>query len=1103
MYLKKIVRNSLLITQFVWYINYLLRYLRLINSNNYTMKTKFKGILTLLLAFTVHLVFAQKTVTGTVSDESGPLPGVSVLIKGTTTGTETDFDGKYSLQANQGDVLLFSYVGIPNVEKTVGASNVIDVVMTGGEVLEEVVITALGIPRKEKSLGYEVQEVKGDDISKAKETNLVNSLTGKVAGVQITNSSGSVGSSSRIVLRGASSIFGDNQPLFVVDGVPVSNANMGSASSGAGFDVPNAVADLNPDDIESMDVLKGPGATALYGIRAANGVIIIKTKRGKKSEKLGIDISSSIALSNPLVLPSFQNSYGQGNDPYYFEYQNGSSGHQDGVDESWGPPLDVGLEFMQFTSFINNPDNPQPEPWISHPDNVKNFYDTGLKLENNVTLSGGDEKNTFRLGLGYFDEAGIVPFTDLEKFSFNANGSRNFSDRVSANFGIKYIKNTSENLPTSGYDGGNVVQQMIWAARQVDFEALRNYENLPSALPGSVYGEGIVPINWNTQFQNNPYWHLATNTNSFRRHRVIGNMGITYKFLNNFTLTGNVGLDFYDALTSVKFAKGTAADAPAYWRFGAAYVRNGSDGWFDEDARSFYETNASLLLNYTKDLTKDFDLSLNFGGNMMYNKYRFNYNAVQLELPGLYSFSNALAGTTITNVSSHSQQAINSLYGTGELSFKDMLFLNVTARNDWASVLPTQNNSFFYPSVSLSAVLTEALGIKSDNLNYLKLRGNWAKVGGFGPLAPSDIINTYNLSGSPWNGIAFGSTATTLNNPDIKSQTTEGYEVGIEARMFKNRLRFNVTGYDQRSYNLVIPAQVTTSSGYSRVWDNLGELNNKGIEVQLGTTILNNEEKDYSIDLDVNWGKNNNEVISAGPSEEDDTETIILGGQWNMNLEAREGYPYGVIVGPSLERDDNGSVVYNNGLPVIGDNIVLGDIQPDWTGGVNLNIRFKGITLGGLVDAKIGGEVYSMTNAWGRFAGILAETIDGREGGIVGNGVMLEDGEYVTNTVVVSAESFNKNTFGNDIVETSVFDASYIKLRQLSLGYELPSKFVKPLGIDNINLSLLGRNLAILYKEAPHIDPETGFSNRNGDQGQEFGQLPSTRSYTFKIDISL
>ena len=486
------------------------------------MKTKFKGILTLFLALVMQVSFAQeKTISGTVTDESGALPGVSIVIKGSKKGIETDFDGKYSITASNGDVFVFRYLGYKTVEKTVGNSNTINVVLeVGGEVLDEIVITAFGIKRSEKALGYSVQSIKGDAMTEARESNLTNAISGKVAGVQVTGTSGSVGASSRIVLRGNSSITGNNEPLYVVDGVPISNSSFGNAGSGGGVDLPNGAADLNPDDIESITVLKGPNAAALYGLRAGNGVIVITTKKGDASKKFSISINTNVTMSNPLLLPDYQNSYGQGGDTNHFNYVDGASGGiGDGVDESWGPALDAGLEFVQWDSQLTN--NGNPTPWISYPDNVKDFLNTGVNISNNVSITSGG----FRLSIGNSEQQGMVPFTELKKFTVGVSGSLKLGERLTASVSLNYFNQDSDNIPTSGYNNENPFQQFIWSARQVNFTDLRDWRNFPLA-PANTAAAG-TPLNWNHNFQNNPYWILETNRNTFEKDRLIGNVDLT------------------------------------------------------------------------------------------------------------------------------------------------------------------------------------------------------------------------------------------------------------------------------------------------------------------------------------------------------------------------------------------------------------------------------------------------------------------------------------------------------------------------------------------------------------------------------------------------
>ncbi len=1030
-----------------------------------------------MLAFVVHISYAQeKTVSGVISDTDGPLPTVNVINKNTKAGVTTDFDGNYSIKASTGDVLMFSYVGYTSVEKTVGASNTINATLAIDEKEAiNVTIKTLGRDVQPRTSTFAVQTVGGEEFTKAREANVANALSGKISGVQVTSSSGGVGSSSRVVLRGASSITGDSQPLYVIDGVPLDNRNRGNAGSSGGVDAPTGVSDINPDDIESISVLKGPAAAALYGVRASNGVIVIKTRTGKQNQRLGIDFNTSITFENPLVLPDFQNSYGQGGNPDYFEFIDGANG-SGAVDESWGPPLDIGLNFVQWESFING-NNGQALPWVSQPDNIKDFYETGRTVNNSISFTGGSDKGSYRFSIGNMDQEGMIPTTDFRRITVGTNASREFG-KFNSNVTVNYTKSKSDNLPVVGYNAENPVQQMIWSGRNVDFSKLKDWRNLPLATAGVAVG---TPLNWNTQFQNNPYWVLDNNKNTWDRDRVVGNVGLTYNFTEDFSVTGNVGMDHYSQLQTANQAVGT----------------DNGPGSYSENVRRYTEINSSVLGNYNKDLSEKVNLEVSLGANAMKRNSKVNIIAIGgLEIPGLYNVENIASGLVTTAIANTFEEKINSLYGVAKIGYNDNLFLEFTGRNDWLSVLPTSNNNFFYPSVTASAVISDIVGWDST---FLKIRGGWAEVGGAGDLGPYDLIPTYALSNNL--GVTLANNSATLYDANIKPETTFGYEFGLDARFFADRLRVNATYYDQTSEDQIIRSTISSTSGFTGAIRNIGEMTNKGFEVQVGADIIDTE--DWNVSVDVNWATNKNEVVDLGAGDDN---ALILGGQWGMQLEAREGESLGVITGTTFARDDNGNVIYNNGLPTIdSERKVLGDINPDWTGGLNLAVSYKNISFSGLIDAKIGGDLHTMSYSWGRFAGVFEETAIGRETGIIGNGVMnigtAENPNYVTNNISVGAEAFNKAAYSNDVVETAVFDASYVKLRQLQLGYSLPKKFLKNTALNDVSFALVGRNLAILYKKIPHIDPESAFSDQTGEQGQEFGQLPSSRSIGFNINV--
>ncbi|MDI9309963.1 MAG: SusC/RagA family TonB-linked outer membrane protein [Limnohabitans sp.] len=1064
------------------------------------MRSKFKWIFTLLMALTMQFSFAQeKTITGVVSDASGPLPGANVVISGTSKGVSTGFDGKYSIKAKQGDELVFSFMG-NSVTRTVSASNVINVVLQDGpKQLGEVVVTALNVKKSNKAVTYAAETIKGETLTEARESNLVNALSGKTAGVNVTASSGAVGASSRVVLRGASSLTGNNNALFVVDGIPFDNSSAGfavantpsnssQAGSNGGRDLPNGVASINPDDIESMTVLKGPVAAALYGNRAAQGVIVITTKKGKKNQALGVSVNSNITFSNPLILPNFQNSYGQSGDPnngHYFQFVDGSSENSaDGTDESWGLPLDIGLNFVQWDSFKYGG---APRPWVSHPDNVKNFFDTGVAIANSVTLSGGGENSNFRFSMGNSDEKGMVPFTDFKKFNISAAGGLNLGKRITATVNGMYFRDSSNNLPTVGYSGENPMQQFIWSARNVNFPDLRDWRNFPLATAGAAKGS---PLNWNTAFQNNPYWALENNTNGYERDRINGKVNIAYKISDKFTLSAGAALDAYSQVETTRQA------------FGSANVQNGFSaakaefGSYSNLQGKYSELNVDVLLNYTTKLTEDIGLTLNAGANTMNRVRQSLYGrAENLQVEGIYNLANIRTGTTPVFSNNYREQKINSVYGFGQLSYKTWFYLDFTGRNDWSSLLGKDNRSFFYPSVSTSILLSDIFDTKSFGVNYWKLRGGWSKVGSMNAVQEYnyyDVVNLNNLGGNNLGSIPAQQFSQTLT-PEFNT----GYEAGVDIKAFKDRLRFGATYYNQKATDVIVPAVVPASSGFTSAFKNAATMTNIGYELQLGFTPIKTEN--FSFDVDLNFAQNRNKVVDLGPG----LDVLTLGNQWGLSLDARVGQPYGTLVGRDFQRDPNGNIIHKNGIPLRDDTQrVLGTIAPDWTGGASFSIKYKGWDLGTLIDAKMGGNIHSMSYAWGRYAGVLEETLVGREGGLVGTGVMSDGaGGYVTNNVVVKAEDYNKAAYGNTLESSAIFDASYVKLRQMTLGYTFPKKILNGTPFDGIKVSLVARNLAILYKKVPHIDPESGFSSANGEQGQEFGQLPTARTIGFNVNL--
>lgn len=1029
-------------------------------------------LLIALFVFTgfTGLMAQTRTITGTVtSQEDGlAIPGVSVTVKGTTIGTLTDANGYYTLAVPQtAETLVFSFIGMKKSEVRIEGRTKIDVVLASETVgLEEVVVTALGISRDKKALGYSVQDVSGDEIVRAKETNIINSLQGRVSGAQITATSGAVGASSRIVIRGVSSLSGNNQPLFVIDGIPISNADFGDTGTD-GINKGSGAADINPDDIETITVLKGANASALYGSRASAGVIVITTKKGKVGEKLSVDINNTTTFETPLRLPDFQDKYGQGNAGRFWYLDGKGGGINDGVDESWGPQLDIGLMIPQFSSPIGTDGLPQPTPWVSHPDNVKDIFEVGHTISTNVSLTGGSEKSSFRLSFTDMQQKGMVPNTDYKKKTLAINATSNPVKNLIFSASGSYILAKSDNQPGYGYNANNIMQQFTWTGRQVDYKLLRDKQR---NADGSIY-------NWNHNFHNNPYMTLYENLNPLNRDRLIGNAMVKYQFapwLSAFVRTG--GDIFSNATNERKFV-------------GDMDYRNGN---YFEDVRLFRELNTDFLISFEKTFGSDWNFSLNLGGNRMDRRYQRNTGeAPELAIPGVYNVANSSVTPRVSNFSS--LKRINSLYGFGQLGFMNAIFLDYSLRNDWSSTLPPKHSSYLYPGISLSAVVTDLFGITSDVLSFAKLRASWAQVGG--------DTDPYQLEPTAAFGDGWNASTKLLNlyipnelpNAELKPQMNESLEFGTDLRFFVDRVRLDITYYQQKSVNQIVSIPVSATSGYTSKVINAGRIDNKGLELLLALTPV--KTGDFRWDITFNWAKNVNKVVELASG----IEQFVLGTYWDMQVIAAPGKPYGVFLGYDFERDPDGNIIFYDGLPAQGDLTELGTFTPDWTGGMLNEITWRGVTASVLIDMKKGGDLYSMTTTWGRYAGALEETLIGREGGIVGDGVM-PDGEdgYVKNTVVADAESFNKAAYNNNLQWSSVFDGSYIKLREIKLGYTFTELGNLPL--REISISAVGRNLAILSTNVPHVDPETAFSSGNV-QGLEYGQLPSARSIGFSIGL--
>lgn len=1050
-------------------------------------------VLLLLLFLWGHAANAQTVqVNGVVTSraEGLALSGVSVTLKGSGKGVQTDVNGKFSIAASVNDVLEFSYIGYTSQDITVTAQTAqlqVSLEETKSS-LNEVVVTALGISRQKKSLGYAVQELKSNDISEAKEGNLVNALAGKVAGVRITNSQGDMGSS-RIVIRGETSISGNNQPLFVVDGVPVDNSQLGAGGS---RDYANAISDINAEDIESISVLKGPNAAALYGSRAAAGVVLIKTKTGKSKKGLGVTVNSNTTIENLLVLPDYQNVYGQGSNGQFSYVDGKGGGVNDGVDESWGPKMD-GRLIPQFFS------NGEAVPFVPHPNNVKDYFRTGVTLNNGVAIADATDKVDYRFSYNNSHQWGVIPNSEIGKNSFALNTSLKITPRLTLTASANYVKTHAPNLPgAGGKRATSTMLQFTWFGRQVDVNRLRD-----------MYKSTGSPYNWNNAYYSNPFFIANENTVEQQRDRLIGNVGLSYKIADGLTANIRSGNDYYTDRRKLKIAYGTN---------GTPY------GSYEEDAFTVNENNTEATLNYKKDINRDFSLDLLGGGNIRTKTYEENdQQAPKLAVPGVYTLSNSRDPLISSNF--YSKLRTYSVFGSAQIGFRNYAFLNLTARNDWSSTLPIQNLSYFYPSVNASVILTDALHIRSNVLSYAKLRGGWSKVGK--DADPYQLINTFVFS-APFNSNPRLTASSVDLNPNLKPETTTSAEAGVELGFLKNRVRLDVSVYNTNSYDQILSVDVSPTTGYTKKLFNAGKINNKGLEIELGATPV--KGKSFSWDVNLNYSLNRSKVKIL--DEEGRLQNYVLGSDGTIQTVAAVGQPYGTLFGTAYLRDASGRIVVDaSGAPEVDPSKkVLGKYTPDWLGGITNSFSYKGFNLSFLVDASIGGSIYSGTNATGTYTGVLASTLPGRDAehgglayyypgnnaangtkaatgtsgpagetvyndGIVTNAV-TSDGK--PNTTILPAQQYYKSL--NNIDEASVYSASYVKLREVKLGYNLPQSLVKRLHFVSITVSLVGRNLWIIHKNVPNIDPETAFNTGNG-QGLEDLTLPTTRSYGLNINL--
>jgi TonB-linked SusC/RagA family outer membrane protein len=1066
----------------------------------------------------------QRSVSGVVTgaDDGQPVIGCTVQFKGTTTGITTDANGRYTLPVPPGAAtLVFSYIGMRSQEVAVEGKSVIDVIMesevTG---LSEVVVTALGVSREKKSLGYSVQQIGGEELSTARETNFVTSMSGKVSGVSIKQPN-TMGGSANVVIRGNASLLGNNQALFVVDGIPVDNSitNTESQKMGSGgFDYGNAAMDLNADDIESISVLKGAAASALYGSRAANGVVLVTTKKGARNKGLGITINSSVLLStiDKSTLPKFQKEYGGTYGPYY-DSDDGyfvmmdidGDGTDDEVvpvfdDASWGAKFDPSRMVVHWDALDPLADNyGEKRPWVFPEHSIEALFETGVKYTNNIAFDGGNDKGTFRLSYTNADEKGIMANSSIKRNTVSLSGAYDLSEKLKVEANASYINQKAVGRFGTGYDEQNPMQVFAqWFQTNVDvLDLLNNYK---SPIDGThrTWNYTDIPTPGNpprAYYANNPNWVRYENYNNDGRDRFFGYGKLSYSLADWATIEGRLANDFYSEYQERRVAIGSAQAGalPDYTKY----------------VRTFNEFNADIMFRFNKDFGS---ISLNglVGSSTRTNNVKSVLASTVggLSIPNYFAIDNTIAPAFIEE--GEIVTRVNSYYGNASLGFKRFFYVDLTARYDISSTLPKANNSYFYPSVSTSFILSELAPLKSlKALSFLKLRLNYAEVGAD---APAYRTSQSYISGRPWSSIGMFSVQSNIHNTELNPflynenllpERTKSYEAGLEARFLNDRLGLDFSWYRTNTFDQIIPLEVSRASGYSAIYINAGEIQNLGYELSLNAVPV--RTKDFSWNIDLNWFRNRNEVVNLG----DDIDNILLFSAWDVSINAVEGEPYGAIKGTNFVYLDGKKVVNDEGFYLKTDEEeVIGNINPDWNAGIKNTFRYKSFSLSGLIDIQSGGDIYSVNMKHGWATGLYEETAGLNDKGnpkrdpvAEGGGILFPETVYEDGTPNTTYYECNEwgTAYNYDDSPTAryVFDASYVKLREMALTYSVPSAFLSGKFIKGASFSLVGRNLWIIDKKTYHFDPEAAVSAGN-QQGIESGSYPSTRSYGIDVKIS-
>ncbi|SMO65674.1 TonB-linked outer membrane protein, SusC/RagA family [Saccharicrinis carchari] len=1021
-------------------------------------------LLVVLLLFSVA-GYGQKTISGKVTEEGSnlPLPGVSILIEGTHVGAITDMDGNYQLKNIPDDALLvYSFIGFITQKVAVKGRKIIDVTLVPDVTnLDEVVVAALNIKRDKTSLGYSVSQLGSDEVNIAKENNVMNSLSGKVSGLQIAQNKSGVDGSSRILLRGVTTIEGANRPLIVIDGIPVSNNAGGTEQWWGGVDQGDELSDINPDDIASISVLKGAGASAAYGSLGMHGVILITTKSGTRKNGIGVAFNSSLTTSHLMLTPDLQNEYGTG---AYGQFAPIGSDGRPVLDYpfswSWGPKM----EGQQYTNWLGEQDTftPQGNPY-------KEFYRTGVSFTNSLALQNQSDKSSFRLSITNQDTDGILEGNTLSKQTYNLRASTKLTDKLNVDGKVTYITSEVENRPDLAEGAANTSLMLSLMPRDIELIDVKN--NTKNAMGNE--------LKWhNDNYFNNPYWAIDNVRNYSKRDRFQGMFSLTWDVNDKINVNAKSGVDYLVNNFTKHSTRGSLAQKQGRGEY--AHYEGVSDNW-----------NTDLLATYKTDV-KNINVTTSLGTNYRVNNIRsmrlYGYDS---KVDGFYNISNY---QTAYSEEMRSQKIVYSFLGLAQIGFKNLLYFDFTLRNDNSSALPKDNNSYWYHSENISFLFSELLNVDKAVFSRGKIRGSYARVGN--DTSPYRTQYTYRISQTQTLPYPIASLPETLPSTTLRPETTNSWEVGAELGFFKNRLSFDFTYYQAHSTDQIMAVPISVTSGFSHKVINAGSIDNKGVELMINAIPV--EKEHFKWDVGLTYTKSNSTVKELNEG----LESITLNDIKTVTVEARKGEEFGSIYGYDFKRDKFGNkLISDQGLAIRNDERTrLGDMNPDFYGGITNNFNYRNWSLRTLISYQVGGDFYTYGRTYRMMFGTDARTLYGRETGIVEDGINENTGQENTVNIPAMTKHFT-DFYVNDISSDYILDATHVKLKEVVLSYRMPSSMLKGTFIQGASLSLVARDLYFLYNAAGDIDPQSGYSSGTTGVALEHSALPSTRS--FGVDLKL